>query len=310
MKVVKSLKAVAAGVIAAFGLGAGSANALYLYPGAIMEDDDIEQILDAAGNVKTSGALVVGDRLRAIIEIGKIVDSLGIRADQNLGVGGEPELTGLSEIEIAAIIPLGGGQSQIIFAPSASFAADLAGLEGGVAADYAGAMVALWTDGTPDLNVNDQVTSCPTFATCEGNATNGNFWAVAGFGADPDRFWTATLSNALLSNVALLAAAGPATKLVSYNYAMEILVNNTGYDFGPIDISVICDPVACPGDQAAQIVGSGDVLGGLGLSNGAIARSDFDFTVNAIPEPGSLALVGGAFIGAGLIARRRSSKKA
>lgn len=309
MKVVKSLKAVAAGVIAAFGLGAGSANALYLYPGAIMEDDDIEQILDASGNVKTSGALVVGDRLRAIIEIGKIVDSLGIRADQTLGVGGEPELTGISEIEIAAIIPLGGGQNQLVFKPSTQFAADLAALEGGVAADYAGAMVALWTDGTPDLNVNDQVTSCPTFATCEGNAANGNFWAVAGFGADPDRFWTATVPNAVLANVATLAVAGPATKLVSYNYAMEILVNNTGYDFGPVALP-LCDVTICTGDQAAQIVGSGDVLGGAGLSNGAIARSDFDFTVNAIPEPASLALVGGAFIGAGLVARRRSSKKA
>ncbi len=308
MKFVKSLKAVAAGVIAAFGLSAGSANAFFLYSSAVLEDDDIEQILDRDGNVKTTGALVVGDRLRAIIEINKIVDKFGVVPEQTLSTGGQPELTGLSEIQIVDIQALGPTQSRIIFAPSSAFATELAGIAGGVAADYAGAMVALWTDPSNNLVLSDQVVSCNNFdTTCTANATDGSLWAVAGFGADPDRFWFADVSNAVLNNIGLLPLADPSSKLASYNYMMEVLVNNTGYQFGPL-LNVLCDPAVCTGDFANQIVGSGDVLGGLGLTNGAIARSDFDFSVNAIPEPASLALVGGAFIGAGLVARRRSKK--
>lgn len=312
MNAMKSLKAVAAAVVATFGFAAGTANALYLYPTASLEDDDREYLLDAAGNVKTSGAIVVGDRLRATIEIKTISDDLGIVADQNLGVGGEPELTGLSEIQVLAIVP-NGVNFDIVFGPSAQFAADIAAITPSgtdVAADYAGAMVALWTDGTPDLTLADQTTSCPSRTTCEGNATNGNLWAVAGFGTDVDRFWVArNVDAAVVANIGALTSINANTSVATYNFAIEVLVNNTGFDFQPQTTLPGCGPAqGCVGDQQADIIGSGQVLGGIGLTNGYIGRSDFDFGVNAIPEPGSLALLAAVVGGFGFAARRRESR--
>jgi hypothetical protein len=310
MKFVKSLKAVAAGVIAAVGLSSASANAIVLFNGAILEDDNVEYILDRDGNIKTSGPLVVGDRLRAVIEINSIGDENGIAPEQVLGVGGLPQLTGISEIQILSIDAATGF---IVFGPSAAFSVEMAARTGLPLADVAGAMVALWTDTTTPINLITGL-GCGSIAACETNSTDGNLWAVAGFGADPDRFWVGSPGTSTcnpLVDMACLATTGSTTRIYTFNYGLEVLVNNTGYLMTGVDTSGVCGPAqGCTGDQLADIVGSGDVLGGRGLTNGFVARSDFDFTVNALPEPASLALVGGAFIGAGLVARRRSSKKA
>lgn len=252
---------------------------------AIIEDDNKELVLDAFGAIKTSGVLVVGDRLRAVVSFQAIANP-DFSTFQHLGLTETAELTGISEMEIAAIGPGG----DFIFKPSASFEATY-----GV-----GAMVAMFADSTPDLDM-----SCATQAICEAAATNGDSWMVAGFG-DADDFWVASgaFPGGLTADIADIAALPAVTKLGVANYALSILDNDTGYilneQFSPLSGFIVPG-----GDGMTDIVGSGDILGGAGLAGPYIARSDFDFQVN-VPEPTSIALMGLGLLG--VVASRKKIK--
>ncbi len=107
-----------------------------------------------------------------------------------------------------------------------------------------------------------------------------------------------------------VSGIGASTKVAAVNYALSILVNNTGYTFNEVKLDCFpLGPFNCAGpgkDKLTDLVGSGDVLGGEGLTNGFGARSDIDVKVNVVPEPGSLALLSLALAGLGFVTRRRS----
>lgn len=279
------IKAFAAAVAAFAAMS--SANAFFLYPGyTVLEDDNLEYLVKGDGNTR-QGFIEVGDRLRGVIKFQSIVSAQGM-GSQPLPV---PELTGIFETEVTKISGVTEVQPGIFTAARIDF---------GVSASFASAygaksVVALFTGG----NLLD-VTTCASIAACESAATDGSNWMTAGLDDADDEWYS---RNSLL-NFGLVGLAQPATKVAFVNYALSILTNNTGYQFEKQNLDCIFT-FQCAGDKKTDIVGSGDVLGGVGLTNGYGARSDIDVLMRVVPEPASLALAGFALFAAGVASSRR-----
>lgn len=273
------------------GLASSSANAFFLYPGLTqLEDDNREYLVKGAGNTDPTmaGIIQVGDSLRGVVKFQSI-----LQIDAPFGSQSPilPELTGIFQTEVKSITATTPGFGNIVWGPSSAFTSVYG----------AGSMVALYTGGTTlDLN------ACPSIAACESAATDGGgglSWLTAGF-ADADDQWSSINSNL---NFGLVSTLGATTKVATINYALSLLTNNTGYLFNEVALDCGIGIFACAGDGKTDFVGSGDALGGRGLTNGYGARSDIDVLMNVVPEPGALALLGLGLAGLGFSRRQKQS---
>lgn len=307
----------------ALGLAATCAHgAIYSF-----EDDDIDFILrptTAGGPVSatpiTSGPFRVGDVFTSILEVNPA--TLG---GSNIIPAGQ-ELTGVAAVQLLSCGGVsifgtactgqyvfgaysGGLNSILALGPDPDANVGASGNAGG------GATIGLWLNGTAggadrnlDLNrTTNPASNCTSLTDCIDQASLGSLFQVDGFTGDPDNFWTANALFPGANDIGTVLGTSNSTLVAGANFGLGTFFNSLG-PIGYQDLSGNqCAATTAVADGCVQFLGSATLTGGAGLTNGAIAHSDFDATKYAVPEPMSLALVGIALLGVGMGHRSRKS---
>lgn len=162
--------------------------------------------------------------------------------------------------------------------------------------------------GTTNLDLaNDPTLAIGTAATTDGTP----LWSFSIDPLDDDNFWV--FAPSIPGAASISTVQGILAKIGTANYALKQvggidIFNELGLTtpdqtgFAAIYAALLADGGVT--DGLVDMSGSGDIYGGLGLTN-AFARSDIDTYLNPIPEPATLSLFGLSLLGLAFIGRRR-----
>ena len=264
-------------------------------PFTVFEDDNLDFVVDNG-----DGVLSIGDRLISVAEFN---NTQGILAGQGPSaiIDSGVEITAVADVTIIAAVETAAGSGEFNFVFGASGAA---GLLSGYAA---GTALVAFSDASPDLDVINA--NCGTRASCLtlaglGLADGSTEFLSAGFFGDLDASWVSSSFNSG-ATIAVVEGGNASTKFGSFNFSLDIGINNTGWDLVDQNCSPFCTGA---GDSMIALTGSGDILGGQGLAdyNEWTARSDTDVQVAPIPEPVTLGLLGAGLLAFGGLRRKKA----
>jgi hypothetical protein len=281
-----------------FGLAMGSAQAASVssqfFTGFQQLSDNSAEVLINGANSTGATTVDVGDTLFGIFDIQTIEQ--GASTHDLGGASGNDELTGVFAIKVLTKDTLGqnGCTSNFCFTFGVSDAliSALGGVTLSTFTGDAGTLVGLYTDTTPDF-----IRQGCTLAGCTATATNDSLYMTLGFGSNG--FWQAT---SISDNIALIGAIPAPGNGGTFNSGLNLITNNSGLQFTNVN---------CLNQRTVTIIqvftcGSGSLLGTGGVSTPFDSFDNVDFTVNRVPEPGSVILLGLGLLALAGFARRRA----
>lgn len=250
-----------------------------------LSDNSAEYLINGANSVGAN-TVDIGDRLRGIFTIETVEQSPSPTRFLGAG-GGNDELTGI--FDLVVVSKTGGpGAWQFTFAPSGALAA------------YGGANVgaAFFADSTPDYT-RISIPGCNTIACMESRATDGSLYWAVGF-TSPTNFWMATAFSDDITTIGAIPAPGNGGQ---FNAGVNLIPNPAAT--GPALGLVNCLNPLMGVIVQVSMCGSGSLLGTGGVATPFQSFDDVNFTINRIPEPATLGLMGLGLLGVAVAGRRR-----